>query len=130
MAWKLKTGKTYTTPQGIELDSIYVAVDEIINEKRVKHANVIIKVYQSKQKADENPKSNQLESISINVNDTPAQGLEGEEGYIEACTDFTDYFSVSAVATKGNEYKLAYNYIKDKKKKVGGILLSDLSDVL
>lgn len=127
MGFKLKEGKTYTTPNGIDLTSAYAVFDVIITEKESKSANLLMRIYQSKDKYKSDPKKNSLEAVSFICNNHKDTNEAGED--IEV-NDYDTYMIHDVIASNGSQYTKAYVYLKDKKISKGGFIFEDYEDLI
>ena len=126
MAYKLTEGKTALIKGEPLNDKLRAYVQSAILTRETKSANIIFKIYF-------NNKSFELENNNFNIQDAPAKGEEGQDGYVPACTDYTYYFDTPMTAEeKAIDLsvvdflkKRAYDFINYKEQNIGSFVYAD-----
>ena len=108
MGYILKEDKIYTDKYGVIHTDVYAAIDDVINCKRKKEANVILKIYANKQAATYKKEALSMENAIISNHIETIDDVETE------VKDYDTYMTHEVIAANGSEFTKAYAYWNDK----------------
>jgi hypothetical protein len=115
LALKLKEGKTVTDIQGNVHSDAYLVIDQNNGNKSDKVQHFEVQIYKDQQARIDKKQPIQIQGLSRSFDVT------GEE--------FDTYFSPQAIAADSDQYKQAYEYIKQYEEEEG-LLYNDWEDLL